>query len=254
MCWAVIESFGGFAKVRGTEYSAIFMVKGPFWQFMWQRSREYSPSFGRLRRGGESSPSSCFKGSQHSERCGGGPLLPPSESSGGFLPPLRRFTSTEVALSTANGVVRRLLRRTSSICVATAVRIFSWFFSTHSSMSFCWRSKFIRFARTSFVRRRWTLRRRRWRRSVLELRKRRRQCRCFQHGFGVNVSRGSEDNVVSLWIHQFENRNRSALENLNRWIQCLRGGRMTCVGSSMSSSHYFRGRSNNCWPLRWRNM
>jgi len=57
----------------------------------------------------------------------------------------------EAALSTATGVAWLLFWWAYLICVATFVRIFSWFFSMLSSLLlFCW-SKFTKFVKISFV-------------------------------------------------------------------------------------------------------
>ena len=42
------------------------------------------------------------------------------------------------------------------------------------------------------------------------------QYRCVQHGFSTSVGRSIEGGVAFLKIHRFENRNRSALYNLER--------------------------------------
>jgi len=65
-------------------------------------------------------------------------------------------------------------------------------------------------------------------------------------GSSTSVNRSTEDSVVFLKIHWFENQNRLTLENLDHRTRCLRGGGTTHGGSSASSSHYFRYRSSNC--------
>lgn len=70
---------------------------------------------------------------------------------GRLLPAFSTIVGMEEVSSTATSVAWRLFHWGSSICVGTFVTIFSWFFSTRSSLLFCCWRKFTRFVEISFV-------------------------------------------------------------------------------------------------------
>jgi hypothetical protein len=96
-----------------------------------------------------------------------------------------------------------------------------------------------------------------WRkRNMLRERRKWREERCVHHCGSTSVDRSVEDSidVVSFWIHRFENHNRSILEDLNHMTWFLRSGGSTFGGSPTSSDHYFEEWSSNCQPLWRRNV
>jgi hypothetical protein len=106
----------------------------------------------------------------------------------------------EAMSSTANSVLRRLLHRASSIRVATTIRIF-FLILLHVFEYVVLMLEQIHKVRKDLVhlRRGW----------------RRREHRCVQRDCSASVNCSTEDNVVFLGIHRFQNRNRSTLENLD---------------------------------------
>lgn len=103
----------------------------------------------------------------------------------------------------ATGVGWHLFRWASSIWVVIFVRIFSWFFSTHSSLLFCYWRKFTRFVRFWWRRNR----KRQWRlKNILRMQKRwTREC-CVHHCWRTRIDWDINDCavIISFLIYWFE--------------------------------------------------